>query len=323
MDTKAKEFREKIAERFIKMLESNENLSWIKSWKTSYAPFNGVSKAKYKGINAFILMMVMYERKLTDPRWYTMVQIQDVKGYCHKGQKWHLRKGSKGQMVEYWFPYDSVNKKMITWDEHKRLIQEGRDEKEFFLRSRYSYVFNAEDIEGIPEFKAYSNPEVNASEIVGKLSEKMGVPIYDDGLDRAYYSPLEDAIHLPKMDSFVSTESYNMTALHELAHSTGHSSRLNRKILNVFGSEDYAFEELVAEITAVFSSINIDTTMNIDNNLAYVQSWSKSIKDQPEFLSKAIKAAQEAAEYMDKLINFTFDIKAIDSKNTKDEEVYA
>lgn len=299
-----KEFRENVAKKFAEMLENNDNLKWLKGWKAQNAPFNGVNKNRYKGINALVLMLIMQERGIKDPRWYTMNQIADIKGYCHKGQKWHLKKGSKGQCVEYWFPYDLTNKKMVSWDDYNKAIKAGRDEKDFTLRARYSYVFSAEDIEGLPEFEAFSNSEVKVSEVVELLSEKMGVPILDDGKDQAYYSPIEDKIHLPKMDSFISSDFYNITALHELAHSTGHASRLNRKISNVFGSEDYAFEELVAEMTAVFSSVNIDTSMNIDNNLAYVKSWAECIKTKPDFLTKAIKAAQEAADYMDMLIGF-------------------
>lgn len=298
----AKEFREDVTKKFLEMLESNEDLTWIKGWKASGVPFNGVNKNKYKGINALVLMMAMKNRGIKDPRWFTMNQIADVKGYCHKGQKWHLKKGSKGQCVEYWFPYDIVNKKMMSWDEYKKALELGRTEEDFTLRARYSYVFSAEDIEGLPAFEAFSNSEVKVSDVVKTLSEKMGVPILNDGGDRAYYTPFEDKIHLPKVESFVNSEAYNMTALHELSHSTGHASRLNRELKNAFGSEEYAFEELVAELSAVFSSINIDTQISIDNNVAYVKSWADCIKTKPDFLTKAIKAAQEAAEYMDKII---------------------
>lgn len=130
----------------------------------------------------------------------------------------------------------------------------------------------------------------------------MNVPVFYDGGDRAYYSPSKDEIHLPAPENFTSEYALNATALHELAHSTGHATRLNRDIENTFGSESYAYEELVAEITSCFMGVNLETDStdaNIDNHKAYVQSWVKEIRDKPEKLVHAIKDAQAATTYME------------------------
>ena len=92
---------------------------------------------------------------------------------------------------------------------------------------------------------------------IKKLSESMNVPIHYDGVGSAFYRPSTDDIHLPRPESFYSSAEFNGTALHELAHSTGHPTRLNRDIKNLFGSENYAFEELVAEMTSCFMSANL------------------------------------------------------------------
>ena len=97
-------------------------------------------------------------------------------------------------------------------------------------------------------------------------------------------------------------------AEHELAHSTGHPDRLNRSIKNIFSSEDYAFEELIAEMTSCFMALETVSPESLDesnlckyteNHKAYVQSWAQSIKDKPDILFKAIKEAEHAADYMD------------------------
>ena len=94
----------------------------------------------------------------------------------------------------------------------------------------------------------------------------------------------------------------NSTALHELAHSTGHVSRLNRNINNEFGSVEYAYEELIAELSSCFMSVDLHTDQlpeHVENHKAYVQSWLQMLKEDPEILFKAIKEAQATSNYMD------------------------
>ena len=139
-------------------------------------------------------------------------------------------------------------------------------------------------------------------ELVTKLSEGMEVPIYLDGGDEAYYSPYKDEIHLPTPGSFKSQYAFNATALHELSHSTGHPSRLNRIQGGFFGSSQYAYEELVAEMCSCFMGYGLEAEVSsehLDNHKAYVQSWIQAIREKPEILIKAIRDAQGAASYMD------------------------
>ena len=301
-----KEFRDQVLAKLVEVFTSYNYSEWKKNWKaiSISSPYNGGTKAKYKGINQLNLALYSMEKGYSDPRWYTMLQIQDVKGYVHKGQKWHLKKGSKGVVVEYWFPYNTKTHKMATWEEYGEAQKKGETE-DYTLRSRYSYVFNASQIEGIPALKKYENLAVECSDAVKKLAEGMKVEVLNDGQDRAYYSPSEDKFHLPDMSAFSSSEAYNLTALHELIHSTGHSSRLNRDLTGGFGTDSYAKEELVAEIASVLSSSNITTDLDycdIDNHKAYIKSWSKQLMEQPKLLSEAVKLAQQAAEYVDSFL---------------------
>ena len=297
------EFRAEIAEAFIHVLEE-KGLEWKKEWRGlgGTAPQNGITKANYRGCNAFWLSLVAMMKGYSDPRWVTMLQIMDKDGKYHPKQKWHLKKGSKATYVEYWYPYDMAEQKALTWDQYKACLKDGRDEKEFKLSTRYTAVFNACDVEGMPEQDIIINPDVSQDELIIKLSESMGVEILPDGGDQAYYSPSQDKIHLPTPESFVSEYAYNSTALHELSHSTGHPSRLNRPQGAFFGTNQYAYEELVAEMCSCFMSAELQTEMSaehIDNHKAYVQSWIQAISEKPDTLVRAIKDAQDAANYMD------------------------
>ena len=297
------EYRAELAETFAHVLEER-GLEWRKEWRGSGgdAPHNGITKACYRGSNAFWLSLISMMKGYTDPRWVTMVQIMDNDGKYHPKQKWHLKAGSKATYVEYWYPYDIPNRKALTWDQYKQEIADGRSDSEFKLSTRYTAVFNACEVEGMPEIPTFEETDITQDELIAKLSAGMEVEILTDGGDRAYYSPAHDKIHLPTPGSFTSEYAFNATALHELAHSTGHPSRLNRDMGGFFGSSENAYEELVAEMCSCFMGINLDQTASqahIDNHKAYVQSWIQAIRDKPETLIRAIKDAQSAALFMD------------------------
>lgn len=301
------EFRKVMAEEFSHVL-TEKGLDWRKEWKgTGFAsPMNGVTKALYRGCNQFFLTLVSMSKGYRDPRWLTMNQIADKNGTYHPKEKWHLRKGSKATYVEYWYPYDLKEKKALTWDEYAKLKKDGeRKEEEFHLRTRYTPVFNAADVEGIPEIKREEREakDINPDELIRTLSDAMNVPIMYDGGDKAYYSPMQDMIHLPEPGAFDSEYALNATALHELSHSTGHPSRLNRPMKGMFGTPQYAYEELVAEMCSCFMGVNLGESgtegRDIDNHKAYVQAWIKEITEKPESLVRAIRDAQNAANYLD------------------------
>ena len=297
------EYRREMAEAFANVLEE-KGLEWRKEWMGTGggAPHNGITKACYRGSNAFWLSLVAMMKGYNDPRWVTMIQIMDKDSKYHPKEKWHLKAGSKATYVEYWYPFDLRNKKALTWDQYKDALKTGRRPEEFKLSTRYTAVFNACDIEGMPEIKTIQNDDVRVDEMVRILSENMGVPIFLDGGDRAYYSPHQDQIHLPSPASFESEYAFNATALHELSHSTGHPVRLNRPQGSMFGSGEYAYEELIAEMCSCFMGFDLQaeaSTSHIENHKAYVQSWVQAIREKPETLIRAIRDAQAAANYMD------------------------
>lgn len=292
-----KEFRKSVADMFVKGL-SEEGLNWKQGWATTGELRNAVSNRNYKGLNKFYLKLVSMVRDYKDPRWMTFNQIRD-EGY-------HLEKGSKGAKVEYWFPFDTIKKKGVSFEEKERLIKEGERKKEdFSLVAKYYTVFNGDNISGLPEIELPKN-EIEPSVVLEQISRGMNVEIHNDGGEDAFYSPSADNIHLPLPEVFSSDNEYNATAFHELGHATGHESRLNRDMSGGFGSSAYAKEELVAEITSAFmaetTGISLED-MNMENHKAYVNGWIASIEDDPEYLMKAISQAHDAADYMQQFVS--------------------
>lgn len=292
MNQKTIEFRQNIADQFLKCL-TEKGQDWKKGWFTTGRQYNAVTGKPYKGLNFFSLSMVAVARGTDDPRWATFKQIKD--------QGWKLEKGAKGHPVEYWAPYDYVTKKTLSWAEYERLMQNPDLKSNLGIISRYYYVFNASNIEGIPPFEKYQGKQIVSDELIDKISGRMGVDI-KEGQDRAFYRISEDTIYLPPKERFYSDYEYNATALHELSHATGAPHRLHRDIQNGFGSEKYAYEELVAEISSCFMGEHLQIEQSqehIENHKAYVQSWISEIKEKPEQLIKAIKDADQAANYLE------------------------
>ena len=292
-----KEFRKSVADMFVKGL-SEEGLNWKQGWATTGELRNAVSNRHYRGLNEFYLKLVSMVHGYKDPRWMTFNQIRD-EGY-------HLEKGSKGAKVEYWFPFDTIKKKGVSFEEKERLINEGeRKNEDFSLVAKYYTVFNGDNISGLPEIELPKN-EIEPNKVLEQISKGMNVEIYNDGEDRAFYRPSTDDIHLPLPEVFSSDNEYNAVAFHELGHATGHESRLNRDQSGVFGTSAYAKEELVAEITSAFmaetTGISLED-MNMENHKAYVNGWIASIEDDPEYLMKAISQAHDAADYMQQFVS--------------------
>lgn len=288
MNQQTKEFREKIANEFIKSLEEKQ-LDWKKNWKVlSTLPQNAVTNATYKGLNRFYLSLLREANGWEDPRFATFKQISD------KG--WHLNKGSHGVKVEYWMPYNTEEKRVIPWKDADL------NNEKVKLIAKYYTVFNAKDIEGIPPLVLPEKKDITSDKILATICKNMDIEILHDGGDKAFYRPLEDKIHLPEAGYFESDYAYNSVALHELSHATGAAHRLNRDIQNLFGSTEYAFEELVAEISSAFMSNDLTECGNgfeMDNHKAYIQSWISAIKEKPEVLMQAIKEANRAADYLE------------------------
>lgn len=284
--------QQQLAEQFLHILEE-EKLDWKKEWSgLSGRPYNPVSKTVYHGSNYFSLLLTSMAKGYQDSRWCTFAQIKE--------QGWTLKAG-KGQSakIEFWYPYDREQKKAISWQEFREAGGQINDRYQLFSRA-YS-VYNGDMIVGIPKLEVTQN-EIQPVELVDTISGSMGVSISYHESDQAFYRPVEDRIYLPYRQQFHSEYAYASTALHELSHATGVESRLNRQQGGRFGTEPYAYEELVAEISSCFLSSELpigQTEEHLQNHKAYVQSWIQGIKEQPDALFRAVKDAEQAAVYLE------------------------
>lgn len=286
------ELQKQLAEQFLHLLEE-KNLEWKKEWNgLPSRPYNPISKTVYNGSNYFSLLLTSIQKGYQDNRWCTFAQIKE--------QGWKLKPG-KGQSgrIEYWYPYDREQKKAISWQEFREAGGQINDRYQLF--SRVYSVYNGDMIVGIPKLEVTQN-KIQQVELVDTISGSMGVSISYHESDQAFYRPVEDRIYLPYRQQFHSEYAYASTALHELSHATGSEHRLNRKQGGEFGTEPYAYEELVAEISSCFLSSELpmgQTEEHLQNHKAYVQSWIQGIKEQPDALFRAVKDAEQAAVYLE------------------------
>ena len=272
-----------LANKFADLIEKNE-APWQKSWSgNGFLPYNIKSGKEYNGINLLNLMRVASEKGYEDSRWLTFLQASE--------QEAKVRAGEKGTPIMYL--QTTETRKEINKETGEEIVVTEKLEKP---RAVWSVVFNAEQCEGLPAYepkKIDFNPIEKAEEILNNS----GVKIKHKAQDKAYYSPVTDTITLPLKEQFVSSEEYYRTALHELGHWTGHSSRNNRDMSGSFGTESYAKEELVAEITSFLVGTQCGLGHEPDkNNIAYLKSWAKAIRDEPSFLFNAVKEADRAAK---------------------------
>ncbi len=201
-----------------------------------------------------------------------------------------VKKGEKSHMVVFW-----------KWIEKED--EETHEKKEIpFLR--YYNVFHIDQCEGISA--KHTEPLLlpdgakscdTAQEIICDYLSRQGVKLIQEEGNRAYYRPSTDEVVLPLRKQFINTAEYYSTVFHELTHSTGHSSRLNRlKQAAFFGTEDYSKEELVAEIgaAALVSHVGLETSTSIRNSAAYVQNWLQVLRDDKRFIVSAAGRAEKA-----------------------------
>lgn len=274
---------QELANKFADLIEQNE-APWQKTWSgQGFLPYNIKSEKEYNGMNLFNLMMEAEARGYEDNRWLTFLQASEL------GAK--VRPGEKGMHIMFLQTKENVKEiDEITGEEKIVTVKLEKP------RAMWSVVFNAEQCEGLPTYQEKLitfNPIEKAEEILNNS----GATIIHKKQNEAFYDTVTDTITLPLKEQFKSPEAYYRCALHELGHWTAHEKRNNRDLSGSFGSESYAREELVAEITSflVGTQCGLGHEPN-ENNVAYLKSWAKEIRDDPSYLFKAVKDADKAAQ---------------------------
>lgn len=299
-----KNLKNKLVEFYIQAL-SEEKLPWERGWNNvRERHYNPVTNMTYHGNNFAILEFVSMIKGYEDPRWCTIKQANSQK-WKIKPKPEEVRESGEiyGVPLKYWMPceLDEHNKfvKWISWDEYNAWKTDENDKRIIDVRSKTFYVYNAKEIEGIPELEKEVEHEINSAPFIDNLIEKMNVK-YLEGGNQAFYNYGIDTVVVPNKHQFKSDYEYNSTRLHELCHATGHGSRLDRTLANTFGTQEYAKEELRAEIASSFLSQDIGlpaSEQNLKNHSAYIQNWISVLKKDPNELFKAIKSADEIEKY--------------------------
>jgi antirestriction protein ArdC/phage/plasmid primase-like uncharacterized protein len=283
-----KSYRDQVVEELLSHIEAG-TAPWQKPWdpgKVRLGPFNPVSGANYRGINALWLET----RGHDDPRWMTYRQATQ-----HNAQ---VRKGEKGTKIEYW---KWTDKRPVLDEDGKPVLDDNGKVKNREVRLDrpqvfHAVVFNAEQIDGLAPWIA-PEPTFEPVERAEELLRQGEVPIFHDQRDRAFYRPMSDEIHLPPQDAFGSPYDYYATALHELGHATGHQNRMAREF-GPFGSETYAKEELRAEIGSYMLSTELGLGHYPERHAAYVGSWMKAIKEDRNVLFTAARDAENIKSWI-------------------------
>lgn len=268
----------------------------------------------YLGANLIRLSMIAEERGYSDSRWGTYEKIKSMKG--------HVKKGEKGTTIWYYKPDGPVRQGIdpITgkWGPLYKRDKDGEflhDEQGEKIPERNPIfgtlvVFNVCQTEGLdlkPEPKLSELDAKDRCEKMENIIAHSEAPVKHDQYSGSgrYYSPLLDEVHVPPVEMFKSMSAYYATVAHEIGHSTGHEKRCNRDLSGSFGSNSYAREELVAELTAVFLSCKLGVKIppkELDNHAEYIRSWDQNIKtltEKPEEFYKIIADADKATKYIE------------------------
>jgi antirestriction protein ArdC len=265
-----------ITEKVVDALKAGV-VPWRKPWNVT-GHRNMISKKEYRGINPFLLDFKGHK----SPFWMTYNQAKACGG--------NVKKGEKGTMVVFW--------KMLKKDN-------GNGVEKNIPLLRYYTVFNLDQCENIDpkhipvDAKREHAPIADAEKVVAEFGDK---PPVKHGGDRACYAPFADEVSMPHPENFKTGEGYYRTLFHEFGHSTGHAKRLARKDHTAFfgGKEDYAKEELVAEMTSAFLAGECSFTETVDNKdtVAYIGNWLKALNNDPTMVVSAAGQAQKAADYI-------------------------
>jgi antirestriction protein ArdC len=286
-----------VVDRMIEAIEGGALPPWVKPWNSvaGGTPMNLISKKPYRGFNSLLLSVC--GSMFSSPYFLTYKQADALGG--------KVRKGEHSLPVVFWTFLEDK-------DDDGNVILNSKGQPKKHVLTRYYNVFNTDQVDGIedkiptvekPETTDF-HPDNKADEIIKnyQLQEvDSDLTIAYRG-DQAFYQPTTDSITVPKPEDFTGSVNFYATLFHEMGHSTGHASRLARKgIVNndEFGSDLYAKEELIAELTASFLCGVAGFEEAIEKNSAsYLKSWLKVIKESPNMLVESAQGAQKAADYI-------------------------
>ena len=278
------ELYEKIANQIVAQMEQGV-LPWHRPWTVD--PNARVSKplrenaVPYQGINVLILWGAAIDAGYESPFWMTYRQASSIGA--------QVRRGERATHI------------VFAKTAKKKERDDSGQEVEVILPVRRVYaVFNADQIDGLPEKYVPEVPDVNPEERDAACEawfERLGIEIRYGG-ERAYYAPGPDRIQMPPFETFESTAAFLSTLAHESTHASGHRDRLDR-LRGRFDERARAREELVAELGSAFlcADLGIASSPRADH-ASYISSWLELLKDEPRAVFDAATQAQQAVEFL-------------------------
>ncbi|MCS3801088.1 ArdC family protein [Niastella sp. OAS944] len=288
-----KDIYSEVNDYVIAALEKGD-IIWQKPWHGYGLPRNITGETPYRGWNAFLLNFVSLFKEYATPYYITFLQAQQLGG--------SIRKGEKGYRIIFMAPVKSKYHSRTVRDEATGIE---RQVPEMIRVPKMHTVFNIAQTEGIefqvdkPTERTHIQKIAACEEIIAGMPKRP--PITHKG-DQACYVPSLDEVFMPAQSLFHNDEGYYSTLFHELAHSTGHISRLNREELmtdDSFGGKNYSKEELTAELTAAYlSGVTGIQQATIDNSAAYIKGWLHKLRDDKRFFLNAASQARAACEFI-------------------------
>lgn len=275
---------QRITAAIIEKLEEGTK-PWVKPWRG--LPVSHPLRScgtPYRGMNTFWLWMIADAAGYSSPYWMTYRQCQKLGG--------QVRKGEKSTIAIF---YKSYTKEVESTDG-------GQDIENRRVLKAYA-VFNADQCDGLPELY-HPQPPVAVVEPEGREDRldaffaRIGADLRHHG-SQAYYEPTCDRVTMPPAELFEAYDHYYATLAHELSHWTGHSSRLDRDLKNRFGSNSYAAEELIAELSSAILGAELGLPVtHLDHHASYIASWLKILKSDERAILTAAAKAEEAASLL-------------------------
>ena len=319
---KSDEILKKFADMMVKIIKKANANNWKKGWMGVNGSIQGlpqnISGRTYSGGNSFFLMFNTAEKGYKTPVYMTFKQAKE--------QNLHVKSGEKSVPIFKWgLSIKDENGKRVSEEDYNAMSQEERVTMDVRPFPKMFHVFNIDqtNLEEVnkkrydaivarfqtPEQEVKDTKGMYVNEALDRMFEQKAWHAniqYDKPADQAFYRPSTDTIALPMKEQFKLGKTpeevyhdgmeYYSTALHEMAHSTGHESRLDRKI-GAQGTDNYAHEELIAEMTSalVGSTMGFDRKI-LENNANYLSGWLSRLRDKPETITTIMTDVGKASD---------------------------
>ena len=275
-----------VTHRIIAELDAGR-IPWVQPWDNvgiaPGLPRNALTRRGYSGINVLLLWGAVIERAYPTQNWLTFSQALESGGI--------VRKGEKGTQIVFADRFTPIG-------ERERAAADGAEPKQVAFLKRFT-VFNVAQCDNLPDRMTRDVPPLPERELVPLAEDLIQATGADFriGGNRAFYAPGEDYVAVPPQPAFKNQIDYYRTALHELGYWTGHASRLGRDLSGRFGTQDYAREELCAELASAYLCASLSIQPSV-RHADYIGSWLELLRSDDRAIFRAASLASKAADFL-------------------------